>query len=120
MVGLAKLSDVAPMERLQKSGDWPAALIGRTLSPGVPRAALGRPVRLVDGSVARKAGAKKRGGGRLDRAPVVKGEIRVADRAYPQPGGIAQILDDGGDVIIRAGWRNARARREREKDRYNR
>ncbi len=40
MVGLAKLSDVAPMERLQKSGERPAALIGRTLSPGVPRAAL--------------------------------------------------------------------------------
>ncbi len=27
-VGLAKLSDVALMERLQKSGDWLAALIG--------------------------------------------------------------------------------------------
>lgn len=135
-VGLAKFTDVALMERLQKSGDWLAALIGQALLQEVPKAALGRSIRLVDGSVVRKAGAKKRGGNglwrlhaafdlglerfdhleltdqhvgeQLDRAPVVKGEIRIADRAYLQPGRIAHVLAKGGDVIVRAGWRNAR------------
>jgi len=110
MAGLAKFSNVALMERLQESGDWLVVQIGRTLSYEVPQAALSRPVRLVDGSVVGEAGAKKRGGNglwrlhvtfalgseyfdhleltdecggaRLDRAPVVKEKIRIADRAY--------------------------------------
>jgi hypothetical protein len=48
------------------------------------------------------------GGERLDRIAVVKGEIRIADRAYLQPDRIAVVLDEGADVLIRAGWRNAR------------
>ncbi len=136
-VGLAKLSDVAVMERLQNSGDWLAALIDRALSQDVPRAAMDRPICLVDGSVVRKAGAKKnrgrnglwrlhaafdlgserfdhleltdeRGGERLDRAPVVAAEIRIADRAFMQPDRIAHVLKQDGDVIIRTGWRGAR------------
>ena len=42
-------------------------------------------------------------GERLDRIPVVKGEIRLADRAY-----LAAVIDAGGDIVVRAGWRNAR------------
>lgn len=136
--GLAQLSDVALMERLQKSGDWLAALISRTLSHALPRSATGRPVRLVDGSVVRKTGAKKSGGNGLwrlhavfqlgserfdyleltdqhggeclDRAPVVRGEIRIGDRACLQPGRIAHIMESGGDVIVRAPWKAARWR----------
>ena len=48
------------------------------------------------------------GGETLDRIPVVKGEIRIADRAYLQPDRIAIVLEQGADVLIRAGWRNAR------------
>ena len=39
---------------------------------------------------------------------MVKGEIRIADRAYLQPDRIALVLEQGADGLIRAGWRNAR------------
>lgn len=47
-------------------------------------------------------------GERLDRASVVPGEIRIADRAYLQPDRLARIFDAGADVIIRAPWNGAR------------
>ena len=43
---------------------------------------------------------------------MIKGEIRIADRAYLQPERIATVLEDGGDVLIRGGWKNARWREE--------
>jgi IS4 transposase len=46
-------------------------------------------------------------GERLDRAAVVAGEIRIADRAYLQPDRVARLLDAGADVIIRAPWNGA-------------
>jgi hypothetical protein len=49
-------------------------------------------------------------GERLDRIPVIKGEIRVADRAYLQPDRMAQVLEGGADLVIRAGWKSARWR----------
>ena len=42
------------------------------------------------------------------------GEIRIGDRAYMQPPRIANVLEQGGDVIVRAGWRNARWLDERQ------
>jgi IS4 transposase len=44
----------------------------------------------------------------LDRAAVVDGEIRIGDRAYLQADRIANVLEAGGDVIIRAPWSGAR------------
>src|SRR5882757_314708 len=44
----------------------------------------------------------------LDRIPAVKGEIRIADRAYLQPDRMAKVIDAGADVVIRAGWKSAR------------
>jgi hypothetical protein len=99
-------------------------------------AAKGRPVRLVDATSVAKAGrAAREEGGRwrihsvfdlasecftafeltdereaevIDRADAVAGEIRVGDRAYLQPDRIAKELDAGADVVVRAGWNNAR------------
>src|SRR5262249_21038440 len=99
-------------------------------------AAKGRPVRLVDATSVAKAGrtAREKGGrGRIhsvfdlaserftafeltdeteaeviDRADVVAGEIRVCDRAYLQPNRIAKVLAAGADIVVRAGWNNAR------------
>ncbi|MGH9809610.1 MAG: transposase, partial [Terriglobia bacterium] len=96
----------------------------------------GRPVRLVDATSLPKAGREDRdAGGRwrihsvfdlaserfsafaltdeskaevIDRAEVVTGEIRVCDRAYLQPDRIAKILAAGADIVVRAGWNNAR------------
>jgi hypothetical protein len=50
----------------------------------------------------------QRAGETLDRITVVKGEIRIADRAYLQPDRMAKVIDAGADVVIRAGWKSAR------------
>jgi hypothetical protein len=99
-------------------------------------AAKGRPVRLVDATSVAKAGRDAResggrwrihsvfdlaserfsafdltdesGGEIIDRAEVIAGEIRVADRAYLQPDRIAKVLGAGADVVVRAAWNNAR------------
>jgi Transposase DDE domain len=134
-VGLADLSDVALLYRLRQCGNWLAVLVGQVLAAAVPQASQGRLIRILDGTTVPKAGrdAKRQnqlwrvhgafdlpaerfgdfvltdehGGEQLDRIPVVKGEIRLADRAFLQPDRIASVLQDGGDVVIRAGWRNA-------------
>src|SRR5882762_323523 len=46
-------------------------------------------------------------GERLDRIPVVKGEIRLGDRAYLQPNRMAAVIEAGADLVIRAGWKSA-------------
>lgn len=99
-------------------------------------AAKGRPVRLVDATTVAKAARDARQSGGvwrihsvfdlaserftafeltdesegevIDRAAVVADEIRICDRAYLQPDRIAKVLDAGADIIVRAGWNNAR------------
>ncbi|ESX83856.1 hypothetical protein X754_29575, partial [Mesorhizobium sp. LNJC403B00] len=44
----------------------------------------------------------------IDRVPVVPGEIRIGDRAYLQAERIAKVMAQGGDVVVRASWKNAR------------
>lgn len=134
--GLVDISNVGLLYRLRQCGDWLALLIGQTLAFDAPKAAQGRLIRLIDATTVPKAGAlartknslwrihsafdlpserfgffeltDERGGERLDRIPVVAGEIRIGDRAYLQPGRIGEILDAGADIVVRAGWRNAR------------
>ena len=135
-IGLADISNVALLYRLRKCGDWLTLLIGQVLAARVPQLGQGRWIRLIDGSTVPKAGsAARRGNGlwrmhsafdlpderfgqivltdehegeQLDRIPVVAGEIRIADRVHLQPDRIAKVLADGGDVVIRAAWKNAR------------
>lgn len=135
-MGLADISNVALLYRLRRSGDWLASLVGQALSLATPKASQGRLIRLVDGTAVPKAGAaahKKNhlwrihsafdlpgerfghfeltdetGGEQFDRIAVVKGEIRIGDRAYLQPDRLARVLDAGGDVLVRAGWKGAR------------
>ena len=134
-VGLADISDVALLYRLRQCGDWLALLIGHTLAFDAPQAAQGRLIRLIDATTVPKAGtlAKRenklwrihgafdlpserfgffeltdeKGGERLDRIPVVEGEIRIGDRAYLQPDRMGELLDAGADIVVRAGWKNA-------------
>ena len=110
-------------------------LIGPPDQP-VIGAAQGRLIRIVDATVVAKAGAEAREAGgvwrvhavynlpseqfsafeltdesegeRVDRAAVVPGEIRIADRAYLQPDRIAKVLAAGADIIVRAKWNGAR------------
>jgi hypothetical protein len=135
-VGLVDISNVAILGRLQKSGDWLALLVGRALAIATPKASEGRLIRLIDGTTVSKVGPQARrnnrlwrihsafhlpaerfgffeltdetGGERLDRVPVIEGEIRIADRAFLQPDRMRSILDEGGDFVIRAGWKGAR------------
>ena len=133
---LADVSNPAILYRLRQCGDWLTLLIGQLLASSLPRSGKGRLIRLVDATCVLKPGPEARkknrlwrvhaafdlpserfgyfeltdehGGEQLDRIPVVKGEIRIGDRAYLQPARIARVLKKGADVIIRAGWRNAR------------
>lgn len=133
---LADISNPALLKRLRKCGTWFNVLIGQLLATPTPTRAQGRLIRIIDGTTVQKPGPKARksnqlwrvhaafdlpaerfshfeltdehGGEQLDRIPVVKGEIRIADRAYLQPRRIARVIAQGADVVVRAGWRAGR------------
>jgi hypothetical protein len=135
-VGLVDISNVALLYRLRRSGDWLAMLVGRVLAGAAPKASHGRLIRIIDATSVPKKGpdARKKNelwrihsafdlpderfghfeltdqqeGETLDRIAVVKGEIRIADRAYLQPDRMAKVIEAGADVVIRAGWKSAR------------
>jgi hypothetical protein len=126
--GWAKLSDVALLKRLRASagwleslcwgiwraGDWPEGLTEK-----------GRRWRVVDATTAQEPGATGidwrvhyvvglpslvcdyvsvtgiRGGETLCRIPVQPGDILLADRGYSHRAGVAWVLSQGGDVIVR-------------------
>src|SRR5918993_2910021 len=122
-VGLVDVSNVALLYRLRQCGDWLAMLVGQTLAGAAPEASRGRLIRIIDATSVPKMGpdARKKnevwrihsafdlpqerfghfeltdqqGGETLDRIPVVPGEIRLADRAYLQPGRMATLLETG-------------------------
>jgi len=135
-IGLSDISNVALLKRLRGCGDWLALLVGAALAGAAPQAARSRLIRIIDATTVPKMGRTARtgnkiwrihsafdlpgerfsffeltdqhGGETMDRIPVVKGEIRLADRAYLQPDRIASVLAEGADIVVRAGWRNAR------------
>lgn len=142
-MGLADISNVALLKRVRGCGDWLAGLVGQVLAGAAPAASQGRLIRIVDATAVPQAGPAARrasklwrihsafdlprerfghfaltdesGGERLDRIPVVAGEIRLGDRAYLQPDRIAAVLAAGADVVIRGGWKSARWRDARGK-----
>jgi hypothetical protein len=111
-------------------------LVGQVLVAAAPPASRGRVIRIIDATTVPKAGAAakqrnklwrihsafdlpyerfghfeltdQREGETFDRIPVVKGEIRIGDRAYMQPDRIAVVLNAGADVLVRTPWRGAR------------
>lgn len=135
-IGLVDISNVALLYRLRQCGDWLAVLVGHALAAAAPQGSRGRLIRIIDATTVPKAGTlaktknrlwrvhsafdlpgerfgffeltDQQGGETLDRIPVVTGEIRIADRAYLQPDRMATVLDAGADLVVRAGWRNAR------------
>ena len=127
---------MALLKRLRQCGEWLGVLVGQVLATRVPGASQGRLIRIIDATAVPQAGAAaKRGNGvwrihsafdlpserfgafeltdetgseRLDRIPVVKGEIRIADRVHLQTDALAAVMAAGGDVVVRTGWRSAR------------
>jgi hypothetical protein len=135
-IGLVDLSNVALLYRLRQCGDWLAVLVGQALAAGAPKASRGRLVRIVDATTVPQAGRQGRrknriwrvhsafdlpaerfgcfeltdqsSGEQFDRMAAVKGEIRIADRAYLQPDRMAAVLAAGADIVVRASWKNVR------------
>ena len=134
--GLASLSDVALLGRLRNTGDWLSQLIGGLLAKVCPPAAKGRIIRILDGTSVTKFGREakcsnglwrihasfelpgerfdfleltdEKGGERIDRIPVVPGEIRIGDAGFLQVDQIGTVMSQGADVLVRASWRHAR------------
>jgi hypothetical protein len=136
--GLARLSNVALLGRLRNMAPWlerlVADVLARDLSKREPGG--GRPVRIMDATIVPRAGKLGRDSGgvwrvhavfdlpnerfsmfeltdesegeRLDRAGVVPGEIRVADRGYVHVAHMRTVLEAGADVVLRTGWRQVR------------
>jgi len=128
-IGLANISNVARLQRLRRSGDWLALLVGEALASAAPPASRGRLIRIIDATTVPKAGraAKKgaklwrihsafdlprerfghfeltdeHGGETLDRIPVVKGEIRISPRI--KSGGRASMQPDRIAVVLEQG-----------------
>jgi hypothetical protein len=134
-IQLAKISDVGLIYRLRQSATWLETLVARALEGASPASRQGRLIRILDGTNVAKAGSKakkgnevwrvhgafdlpmerfshfvltdEKGAERLDRTPVVKGEIRLGDRGYMHPDAIANVIEAGGDIVVRAGWKSA-------------
>jgi len=135
-IGLVDITNVALLYRLRQCGDWFALLVGQVLSAASPKAGRGRLIRIIDGTSVPKAGASAKKESQLwrihsafdlpqerfghfeltdqsegetfDRIAVIKGEIRIGDRVYLQPDRIAEVLEAGADIVVRAGWKSAR------------
>jgi hypothetical protein len=135
-IGFVDISNVGLLHRLRQCGDWLAMLVGQALAAAAPPASRGRMIRIIDATTVPKAGAAAKQQNKLwrvhsafdlpherfghfeltdqqegetfDRIPVVKGEIRIGDRAYLQPDRIAVVLDAGADILVRAPWKGAR------------
>lgn len=133
MSGVAQLSDVALLKRLQRAGPWLEGLVGGLLARRAALTAEGLPpgrwLRPIDGTRVAAPGdtsaawrlhvtydlsrhrlshlalTDRSGAEKLQQAPVEPGEIRVADRVYARPQGLRYIRDGGGDFIVRLGVR---------------
>jgi IS4 transposase len=139
-MGLASVSDVALLGRFRNTTEWLSRLIGHLLVRDCPDAAKGRLIRILDGSSVAKAGRNakgtnglwrihasfalpaeqfdfleltdEKGGERIDRVPVVRGELRMADAAFLQVDQIGEVMQQGADVLVRGSWRHARWQEE--------
>ncbi len=127
-LGWAKLSDVALLKRLRASANWLESLCWGLWDTGdwpEGLSAKGRRWRIVDATTAQEPGATGidwrvhyvvgipslvcdhvsvtgvRGGETLCRIPVRPGDVLLADRGYSHRAGVAWVLGQGGDVIVR-------------------
>jgi hypothetical protein len=127
--GLARLSDVALMNRLRGAAAWLGWLCGERLGRAA-EAAPARRIRVVDGTRIAGPGGRAwrlhlccelpggglshveltdlRGAERLERTPVAAGELRIADRCYARPEALRELLAQGGDVLVRCSWKSLR------------
>jgi hypothetical protein len=127
--GLVDVSPVALFKRLRTSGpwlEWMTAEMVKAQSKNWDAAAWGlRPIRILDATDIMEPGPRgtdwrlhyslrlpqlscdflqvtdAREGETLKRLPVRRGEIVLADRGYSHRAGVAQIMKQGADVVVR-------------------
>jgi hypothetical protein len=129
-VGLGDMSNVAVLERLEKSADWLAHLIVAFMQARELCVPTRFPVRVVDASVLCKPGSKgtdyrlhvgidldtlqmtsveltgAEGGETFVRHSFAPGEVALADRGYAQHRGVASVLEQDAHVVVRMNWHN--------------
>jgi hypothetical protein len=120
-----------------------ARLLAQASGGSLKTVAGGRLIRLVDATTVRKAGKSAREGGRLwrthavydlpaerfsafeltdekgaeriNRVAVIPGELRIADAVHCRADELADVTEQGGDVLVRAAWTGARWQQENGK-----
>lgn len=113
-----------------------ARLLGEASAGSQLTVAGGRLIRLVDATTVRKAGKSARESGklwrvhavfdlpaerfsafeltdekgaeRINRIKVIPGELRIADAVHCRADELADVIAQGGDVLVRAAWTGAR------------
>jgi Transposase DDE domain len=130
-IGLASLSDVAVMKRLQASADWLQEVAGQLLAgclAGGPAVSVGRIIRLVDSTTISEPGSDRADwrlhysydpregravafelttshhGEHLRRVKVAAGDIWVADRGYAKGDGLHHLVQSEADFVVRVSW----------------
>lgn len=130
---IASISDVALMNRLKKSEEWLRALTIKTLQERdieySTMADVGnKQIRVIDASTVEEPGSTgtdwrvhyalqlpslecdfieitdQTGGETYKRVPVTEGDIILGDRGYCHREGVAHVLNEGGDVLVRLTW----------------
>lgn len=129
---VAKVSDVALLNRLRKAAPWMGQLLGAKLTERAGEAP--RPVpyrlRLVDATTASAPGSQgtdyrvhlgfdlaslridrievtgAQGGESYSRLEIGKGDLILADRGYCHRQGLATVLQAGADFLVRINWQN--------------
>lgn len=134
MQGVALLSDVALMKRLQGAADWLGLVAGALLGgPHLTTPPLaGRALRIVDGSAIARPGSTgtdwrlhatydpqaarfvhleltdAHGAEGFARAALQAGDVVLGDRFYARPLGLQTVLAAKADFIVRVGWSSLR------------
>jgi hypothetical protein len=128
--GLARISSVGLMKRMRSAGPWLRALAEGVFAesarmPSLEAVPAGRRLRIVDATHVRVSGSSgtdwrlhyvlglptltcdfaevtdAKGGETYTRVPVRPGDVILGDRGYSHRGGVAHVLDCGGDVVVR-------------------
>lgn len=135
---VARLSDVALLNRLRGAADWLGALVAAILSERMTGAAVAggeRRLRLVDATTLSRPGSAGtdwrvhvgyrlgdapridrielsdgRGAESLERFAGGPGDITIGDRGYARAGDLAAMRARGADFIVRTGWNAVRLR----------
>ena len=127
--GSGELTKSAVLRRFRKCGSWLEDLLASQLSAPLPdELVAGMRIRLVDATRVSAPGDKGRswrihavyapwerrlqqvqitdhkGGERLDRFVIQRGDLVVGDRAYGGRRGVAHVVDGGGHFLVRSTW----------------